>query len=282
MSRTYSATNNRYNFTVTPSIGANLTATLFAGWFLPTTLTAGRGYWSAGTVTGLEVGTTTSELIGRTQSTTNGVYTSSGAGIAINNWYFIAHYIDATNTGPNSNQYLWIGTIEQAPVEVTFSQTTAPAGTFTGQTTCVIGNKGAAGTVAFQGSVGNQFVAIQSTNTGGPFNLSGYGPTGKSAPDIAAEKQFILNSFVLPWWSGETFPDRGLNYAFSGASVNLFTMYALAMDSGGATTQTTGLTFQSGAGVSPFLLSVSGTSVGTSRTPRGGMLDSNFKPMFRF
>lgn len=281
MARTIgAATNNRYNWVSVAAVGGNLNATLFAGWFLPTTLTAGRGYWSAGATTGLEVGTTTSEVIGRSQATTaNSVYISSGAGIVTGQWTFIAHYIDSTNTGPNADQWLWIGDIQKPPAEVTFTQTTAPTGTFTSQTTIVIGNKGAAGTVAFQGDVGNCFCAIQSTSVGGPFNLSGYGPAGKTATDFANERDFLLKSFVLPWWSGEAFPARGLDYSFSGTTPDRFVMFALPFDSGGATTQTNGLAFQSGVGTSPFALSVSGTTVSQNRTPRGGLLESILPPI---
>lgn len=268
MARNFPATNSRINWTVTPAIGAASSATLFAGWFLPTTLTAGRGFWSAGNIIGLEVGGTTSEVVGRIQSATNGVYTSSGAGIAINNWYFIAHYIDATNTGPNSNQFLWIGTIESPPVEQTFTQTTAPVGAFSSQTAMVVGNKGAAGTTAFQGEVGNCFLATQSTNTRGPFNLSAFGPTGKDANQLATEKAGLLNNFIIPWWRGEPLPTRGRDFAFSGATANLFTMYAALLDYDGATTQTPGVSFQSGVGTNQFLPNLAGVvSVSRLRSP---------------
>ena len=272
MSRTYSATGNRYSLSGLPTaIGGASSATLFAGWFLPTTLTAGRGYWSAGTIIGLEVGATTSEVVGRIQSATNGVYTSSGAGIAVNNWYFIAHYIDATNTGPNSTQKLWIGSIGSPPKGVAFTQTTAPIGAFTSSTIVVFGNKGNAGNVAWQGDVGNCFFATQLTNTGGPFNLSAYGPTGKSADQIATESAGLLNNFIIPWWSGETFPQRGRDYAFSGTTPNLFTMHAFLADFDGAVTQTTALGFQSGVGTSVLTPTNSGTAVSRNRTPRGGV-----------
>jgi len=272
VSRTYSATSNRLSLSgLTNAVGAASSATLFAGWFLPTTLTAGRGYWSAGTIIGLEVGTTTSEVIGRIQSATNGVYTSSGAGLAINNWYFIAHYLDATNTGPNSTQKLWIGTIDSPPREVTFTQTTAPVGAFTSSTIVIFGNKGNAGTVAFQGDVGNCFFATQSTNTGGPFNLLAYGPTGKDANQIATESAGLLSNFILPWWSGETFPERGRDYSFSGTTADRFTMCAFLSDFDGAVSQTTALSFQSGVGTSVLTPTSSGTAVSRNRTPRGGI-----------
>lgn len=272
MSRSYSATGNRYSLSGLPTaIGGASSATLFAGWFLPTNLTAGRGYWSAGTIIGLEVGATTSEVIGRIQSATNGVYTSSGAGIAVNNWYFIAHYIDATNTGPNSTQKLWIGTIQKPPQAVTFTETTGPVGAFTSSTIVIFGNKGNAGNVAWQGDVGNCFFASQLTNTGGPFNLSAYGPTGKDANQIETESAGLLNNFIIPWWSGETFPERGRDFSFSGTTPNLFTMHAFLADFDGATTQTTALSFQSGVGTSVLTPTVSGTAVSRNRMPRGGV-----------
>lgn len=272
MSRTYSATGNRYSLTgLTNAVGAASSATLFAGWFLPTTLTAGRGYWSAGTITGIEVGTTTSEVIGRIQSLTNGVYTSSGAGIAVGNWYFIAHYLDATNTGPNSVHKLWVGKIDSPPREVTFTQTTQPVGAFTSATIVTFGNKGNAGNVAFQGDVGNCFFATQSTNTGGPFNLLSYGPGGKGVAEIANESAGLLNNFILPWWSGETFPQRGRDYSFSATTADRFTMYAFLSDFDGAVSQTTALSFQSGVGTSVLTPTSSGTAVSRNRTPRGGV-----------
>lgn len=177
------------------SMGANTASCFVAGWWKPTTLTATRGLWSAGSIFGAEIDTTTSELRLRTDNTTDGQWTTTGVGLTVDEWKFLAFANSCSNTGPTATWVVWSGTGETAPQQVTVTQNTAPSGNFTGSTAPVLGNKGT-GTLAFQGEIGPAVFARHSAS------IAGYVPT-TTAGTIAQEGiDVIYERLVLPIWSG--------------------------------------------------------------------------------
>lgn len=186
---------------VTNNMGATNTASIVAGWWYPTTLTAGRGYWSAGSVFGAEVGTTTSEIRLRTDNVTDGAWDTSGAGIATNKWWFLAFANSCLNAGPATAWRVWVGDLDTRPTEVTVSVNTANSGNFSGATGMVQGNKGATGTVSFQGE-GGSMTWIRTLSP----NVNGLVPVATSGTITNAEAQYMLERIVLPLWAGEVPP----------------------------------------------------------------------------
>jgi len=197
-------TGDDINWAATVSFGANSRAHLVCGWFFPTTLTAGRGYWSAGNIIGVEVDSTTSELRLRTDNTTDGQWTTTGAGITVNEWVFIAVFGTFNNSGPSAEWRVWIGRIGQAPVEVTVTQAVAPAGNFAASSSWTIGNKGT-GTLSFQGDISD--VVYITTSGAAAVDQMFFIETYGSAPQAAAD--LILERFVRPIWMGELMPPGG-------------------------------------------------------------------------
>jgi len=193
--------------------GADNTATFVAGWWYPTTLTATRGYWSAGNVFGAEVDTTTSEFRLRTDNTTDGQWVTSGAGIAINQWWFLAFLNAAENTTVAGAWRVWVGRADLEPAVITPTVATSRSGNYTGSTAWAIGNKGT-GSLAFQGDIG--WVVTATCNTVGinnPFRIA----TSGTISD--AEARIVYEHWVWPLWRGVPVADRmvtpGLTASFS-------------------------------------------------------------------
>lgn len=181
--------------TVITQLGANSVSCFVAGWWKPTTLTATRGLWSAGNIFGAEIDTTTSELRLRTDNTTDGQWTTTGVGLTVNEWKFLAFANSCNNTGPAAAWVVWSGTGDTAPQQVTVTQATAPNGNFTGSTATVLGNKGT-GTLAFQGEIGPAVFARHTANA------FGYVPTATVGTITADEADIVYQRLVLPIWSG--------------------------------------------------------------------------------
>lgn len=198
-------TGDDITFTAPTSTGGNGIEGFVAGWWYPTTLTATRGYWSAGNVFGAEVDTTTSELRLRTDNTTDGQWTTTGAGITTNKWWFLAFLYTCNNTGPAAAWRVWIGDENTAPVVQTPAVAVAAVGNFTGSTSRTIGNKGT-GTVAFQGDIG-WFLCL--SNAGLSTTQSPFGILTNGALGVDQETR-TESRFVMPLWSGR-FPIQ--NYA---------------------------------------------------------------------
>lgn len=211
------ATGNDINWT-TASSGGNSTVCLAAGWFYPTTLTATRGLFSYGNVCGVAIDTTTSELRLKTDNTTDGQWTTSGVGLAVDKWSFIAFMLTCSNTGPTAAWRVWSGTFETAPVERTVTQAVAPSGNFTAGTSFTVGNIGT-GTIAFQGDIGPVLTchppAINST-TGFIQNAAAGAITQDEADDA-------YRNVVLPFWKGEPMPFRVRQYGLqTGSTMGAF------------------------------------------------------------
>lgn len=193
---------------ITLSLAANFGGTnrngIVAGWFRPTTLTAGRGLWSFGDIIGAEIDTTTSEIrLKADNATTDGQWTTTGVGLTVDQWQFIAVAGSFSDTGPTITWRVWSGTATTPPTECTVTNAVAPVGNNTASSSFTIGNKGT-GTVAFQGEIENLTVfAAQSTTSGAAnvFNISTFGTITN------AEAAFLFERFVAPCWYGNVNPE---------------------------------------------------------------------------
>lgn len=209
------ATGDDFNWTAGIGIGGDNGGYLACIWVYPTTLTATRVLWSWGaSVNCLQIDTTTDEVRLVTDwSTTDAVHTSTGVDMVVDTWKFIAVLSCQENTGDTQGVRMWAGDLENPPVEVTVTTTTAGVGAPTASTTACVGNGAAAATVAFQGDI-EEFGMLAITNVAtlpNPLNL----PTSGSISNDAAN--WVLENRVRPFWRGEAF---GLDLAR--ASLNAF------------------------------------------------------------
>jgi hypothetical protein len=195
------ATSDDFNLTAALSMGSTVTSTLVMGWWYPTTLTATRGLWSAGSVFGAEINSTTSEIRMKTDNTTDGQWTTTGAALATDKWSFLAFLHHGSNTGPASFWDVWMGTVDTAPVKLTVTTATSPAGNHSGSTSFVIGNKGSTGTLAFQGDIAHVLMTatnVAANETMHPFSVSSYTTALTAAQALNVEERF-----VRPYWAGD-------------------------------------------------------------------------------
>jgi hypothetical protein len=186
------------------SIGNSSRISLVAGWWRPTTLTATRKLWSAGTagINGAEIDTTTDELRLRTDNTTDGQWTTTGVDLVVDEWKFLAFLLSCNNTGPAAAWRVWSGDVSNAPIERTVTVATSPTGSFTSTVAFYIGNA-STGSLAFEGDIAN--VTVSSTGfavgvTTNPFGIAAYGTITNE------EAQHIYETMVLPLWLGDPSP----------------------------------------------------------------------------
>ena len=192
------ATNTRRFSNLNASIGNANTSTFLAGWFYPTTLTAGRGLWAIDSITGSRIATSTSEVNLDTNNVTDGLWVTSGLGLTVNEWRFMAWMLNC-GTAPAAAWRMWAGTVNTAPTEITISVTTAAAGAFTAATGFTLGNRGNS-TVAFQGDIGDAVFIYQNVTNQGPLSVA---TAGTIAQDEADQ---IYRTLVIPIWKGDAFP----------------------------------------------------------------------------
>lgn len=176
---------------------ATASTIIVAGWWYPTTLTAGRGLWSVGNVAGCKIHSTTSEVQLITDNTTDGLTTTSGLGLVTNTWQFLAFLGTFDNTGPASAWRVWKGN-SSAPVEIGTTATVAPVGNFTGNATWYIGNLGT-GIVAFQGDIAG-FTYMHGAGSGATASLLAPTVSGALSQDDA---DLVLRDIVTPLWLGD-------------------------------------------------------------------------------
>jgi len=187
------------------SVGASGTIAYGSCWVYPTTLTATRSICSVGAVWVVQIDTTTSELRLITDNTTDGQWTTTGAGLALNTWTFLAWIASPLNTGPVCAWRVWAGTLNTPPTELTVTNAVAPVGNFTGGTTLTWGNRGGSGTVAFQGQLENcVFGAFNGTISDrlSPFTIAAAGTITQ------IEADFIRDRYVRPNWKGDLYPQQ--------------------------------------------------------------------------
>ena len=198
--------------------GADNTSTLVCGWWYPTTLTATRGYWSAGNVFGAEVDTTTSDIRMRTDNTTDGQWLASPCNITTNKWWFIAWLNASENTTVAGYWRVWVGDIDTRPVEVPVTNPTARSGNYTGNSTFYLGNKGT-GSLAFQGDIGwATIMGCAAVGTSNPYTI------GTSGVISNAEAENTYRRWIEPIYLGRPllhqYPSQG-NATFSVAHFDL-------------------------------------------------------------
>jgi hypothetical protein len=269
MSYTCGATTGDDISMVLANLGATAVQSLMMGWIKPTTLTAGRGIVGAGTIFGAEIGATTSELLLRTDNTTDGQWTTTGVGLAVNQWQFLALFNTCNNTGPAAAWRVWSGTSEAAPVACTVTQTVAPVGNFTGSTAVTLGNKGAAGVLAFQGQIGAWIFHRNATSGNGasmPLSIGG--------AVTAAEEEFLFHRYVMPVWRGEWIPFCLRNWATDNAQASV--MYA-PLDFALPIEQDLG----SGLGAGFGTITLGGVTLSQERCPRPMALNMGIQPLQR-
>jgi len=169
---------------------------LVAGWFYPTTLTAGRAYWSASTAaTAATVGSTTSEMmISFDHATTDNIFDTSGAGIVTDKWQFIAWLMAFDNGANDGSCRVWIGDADTPPQEITVIHSTTKIGNITSGAIIWIGNA-AAGTSAFQGDIG--WVCGMSSQSS-PATV----PNVTDGIIYNYEVDIIYHKWVYPLWNG--------------------------------------------------------------------------------
>jgi hypothetical protein len=208
MPLTFGAATSDFEVVVAGQFGSTGQAGLIAGWFYPTTLTAGRYWCSLGpnnaTVNwGVKVGTTTSTLQLVSGTTTPGLWTATAdstvfpSGVTVNQWHFMAALVSIV-TGPTIAWRVWLGTESIAPTPMTIAQNTAPVGTLITASTQVIGNHLATtGTAAFQGDIGMVSLLQCISGVNAPLPIA-------SAGTIATDEALLIEqSYVLPLWLGK-------------------------------------------------------------------------------
>jgi hypothetical protein len=179
------------------SAGANSTAYLVGGWFYPTTLTAGRRYWALGGVTGLDVGTTTSQIrLTTDRVTTDALTTHATAGITTGKWWFIA-VLAAIGSSGIPQVCFWVGDENQPPLGLIVAPSNGGSGNGTSSTNWTIGNLNA-GTSSFQGDIGNQFFWAQV----GP-SISSPLPIVTAGTIDAAVQEATYNRLIVPMYTGD-------------------------------------------------------------------------------
>lgn len=196
------ATGDDVNWTSGANFGTRPSVGLFTGWFMPTTLTSGRVLFAWGTVARIAIDTTTTQLrLTNDNNTTDGVFTTSNAGLAVNKWSFIAVLMNWGSAGEIQFS-VWAGSETDRPTKLTMTQVTAPSGNNVASTALCIGNAGSAGTVAFQGEIENCWVMYDNSATTGNY-IGGVVADGVTT---ATEEAVVESRFVLPLWNGEYGP----------------------------------------------------------------------------
>lgn len=201
------ATNDRLQFGLPSRPMGNGTISFIAGWFLPTTLTAGRVLFGSG-ATCIQIDTTTSELrFVANFATTAGEWTSSGVGLTVNEWKFVAVLI-ATGTTAGAIR-MWVGTVDTPPVEVTMTSVVSPSGTMQSANTMIAGNN--SGNVsAFQGDIAEILGVATNATAQSPLWVA-------SASAITnAEADLVARRFVQPAWLGT--PSSEMNVSIPAAT----------------------------------------------------------------
>lgn len=185
--------------------GANQRSGVIAGWYFPTTLTAGRALWSAGANYRAVIAATTSEINIFFDRTTDTQWTTTGLGLAVDQWHFIAILMNNFNTGVVTNYRVWRSVGTDIPTAVSAAVVTVGTGTALSSITPTIGNASSTGTVAFQGDIGRFDFIVETVANSLLGNTNG---------SISVENERrIFEDVVLPIWQGKspTFYKSGQN-----------------------------------------------------------------------
>lgn len=211
------ATGDDLSFTLPHNLGQDNTSWWWCGWYYPTTLTATRCYLGFGSTNRVvRVDTTTSELrIITSNGTTNGQWTTSGAGITTGKYWFISGLHTVENTGAAGAHRIWIGDAGNPPyTAITPGVATGASGNFSGSASFTVGNASSAASVAFQGDIG-WFSMIGTTTNVNNQNLLGLASSGAITAD---DENRIYRTLVYPFWRGYKIPRAVLRPASPGNS----------------------------------------------------------------
>jgi hypothetical protein len=193
-------------FTLPISLGGDNRACLVLGWWYPTTLTAGRGYWGAGSIFGAEVDATTSEIRLRTDNaTTDGEWVTSGAGIVVDQWHFLAFLSATENTTVAGDWRVWVATGSTAPRIMTPAVSVARNGNYTASNAFTVGNKGTT-SAAFQGDIG--WVSVLNMASADSVGSRGFPRIAASGVITDAEAEDVGRRWVYPIYCGRPNPQE--------------------------------------------------------------------------
>lgn len=182
-----------------PTALGNNGATVFCcGWFLPTTLTAGR-YLFADTPSA-KIGTTTSELVLEMIGTTTGKWDTSGVGLTVGQWSFLAFLMSRGSGTDVADWRVWSGTVDSPPVACSVSVNTAWVGAGN-PSSLTIGNLSSSDSLAFEGDIAEFASCMSANNASRAFGISTAGSITQAAED------YVFSRFVIPLWQG-----RGLRF----------------------------------------------------------------------
>jgi len=203
------ATSDRVVLTTPRVVHSDSDPLFMYGWFYPTTLTAGRHYISCGAFStnfsGVRVGSTTSELEWTSDfSTTKPVWGTSGAGITVDKWWFIACLTNGTVTGPNDGCQIWLGDAENCPVALTPTRSTAPVGSPATTTIFTIGNGFNTGAnVAFRGDIADAGWVCADTWASNAQTTHLLGQTASNGDVDAGMIDYTYEHWVKHLWANE-------------------------------------------------------------------------------
>lgn len=244
-------------------------AQLVFGWFYPTTLTAGKGYWGHTSAThNAAVDAATDEIAFTfARTTTDALWSSTDADITVNNWWFIAMFCRGTGAAWMLPPALWVGTPTLPPTARTVTQTVAGSGTVQASGTALgFGNTGPSDANAFEGDIGHVgqiHVFNESDPLANVFQLNNV----SSSALTTEESDFIYRTFVVPTWFGDigTLQSGRMRQTFpSATSSNQLATFS-TLDAGGSVVDVRNLS--SRAGSTPTLPASNGTlSGGTNST----------------
>jgi hypothetical protein len=191
------ASTDDVTFTAEEQLTRDNASWLVAGWWYPSTLTAGRGYWSAGDICSARVDTTTSEIrLVFDGATTDGEYTTSGLGMVTDLWQFLAFFGAMESSGNLAGLRVWRATVNDYPAILTPSEVVAPAGNWASSAALTLGNIGT-GSAAFQGNIGwGHFAQVRNIGINGPFSTAS---SGVVTDDVARN---VETRWVAPLWQG--------------------------------------------------------------------------------
>lgn len=190
--------NNRWTTPLNSVFNQLDSGLLVTGWWYPTTLTAGRGYWAGTAAVTVTIGATTSQLTMVTNCGTDGSYTAD-AGIVVDKWQFIAIFFTRGDLVTEETFKVWVGDETTVPTAKTVTTNAVAAGAITSGTLFVLGNTTNTANLSFQGSI-SQVSLLSSaiaTVASSQWGISTYGSV------TADEEDFLLNRFVLPLYYGQ-------------------------------------------------------------------------------
>lgn len=197
------ATSDRIVFNPPNSMGGF--GTFVWGWWLPTTLTAGRRFWGSGQANGAEIDTTTSQMrLKRTRATTNDEWTTSDAGLAVNKASFLA-WLYSGDTTSTFTWRAWAGSLDVPPIELTITSAVTGSGGTTDNAAIQICNT-IGNNVSFQGDL-LEFGHISAPGAGTrpPLFLNALGTISNDEADL------VYRRLVLPAWKDELVPPGAIN-----------------------------------------------------------------------